>query len=151
MAMNGALSRVARQACRVRVVFSGARAMSTQKIVYTHCDEAPALATYSLLPMIRRFTEPAGINVELSDISVAGRILSLFGHGHDNLSDLGKLAQTPEGNIIKLPNVSASVPQLVEAIAELQSQGYAIPDYVANPTTDEEKASYAKYATVLGR
>jgi isocitrate dehydrogenase len=129
--------------------------MST--IIYTHTDEAPALATYAFLPVIRKFTEPAGINVELADISVAGRVLALFSdrlteaQRKDNeLERLGKMCKAGTANIIKLPNVSASVPQLVEAIAELQSQGYDIPSYPLQPSTDEEHAVAAKYATILG-
>jgi len=129
----------------------------TPKIIYTICDEAPMLATYALLPVIQRFAVPMGINVETSDISVAGRIISHFPDYlteeqriSDELSALGKLAKTPEGNIIKLPNVSASIPQLVEAIDELQSQGYKLPDFNPNPQSDEEKDVAARYAKVLG-
>ena len=114
------------------------RSMATQaKIIYTKTDEAPALATYSLLPVIKRFTDPAGIDVELSDISVAGRVLAQFPdvltpeqRVEDELSALGEMCLKPECNIIKLPNVSASIPQLTECIAELQGKGYNIPDFV---------------------
>ncbi|MBE0493826.1 MAG: NADP-dependent isocitrate dehydrogenase [Thiomicrospira sp.] len=126
-------------------------------LIYTHTDEAPALATYSLLPIIRAFTRPAGIAVETRDISLAGRILALFPdflkpdqQQADALAELGKMAKTPHANIIKLPNVSASIPQLASAIKELQSQGYAIPDYPAEPKTEQEKDIKARYAKVLG-
>lgn len=120
------------------------------KIYYTFTDEAPALATYALLPVFQRFADASGVEFVLSDISVAGRILSAFNLGKDNLKELGDLAKTPEGYIIKLPNVSASIPQLNEAIAELQSQGFKIPNYVQDAKTDEEKANRALYAKVLG-
>jgi isocitrate dehydrogenase len=127
------------------------------KIIYTECDEAPALATYSLLPVIQRFAKPMGIDVELRDISVAGRIIAHFPDYltpeqqiPDELAALGELAKTPQGNIIKLPNVSASIPQLLEAIAELQGKGYNIPNFNNNPQTDEEKEVRARYAKVLG-
>jgi len=110
--------------------------MSTAKIIYTYTDEAPALATYSLLPIIQAFTRAAGIVVETRDISLAGRILANFPEHlpadrrqADDLAELGELAKTPEANIIKLPNISASVPQLQAAIKELQGQGYKVPDY----------------------
>lgn len=131
--------------------------MSKAKIFYTITDEAPMLATHSFLPIVKSFTAPAGISVETRDISLAGRIISNFADFvsddqkiNDDLSELGKLATTPEANIIKLPNISASVPQLKEAIAELQKLGYKIPDFQENPQTDEEKAIKAKYAKVLG-
>jgi len=127
------------------------------KIIYTECDEAPLLATYSLLPIIQRFAKPMGIEVEKRDISVAGRLLSQFPERltpeqrvADELAALGVLAQTPEGNIIKTPNISASVPQLTECIAELQAKGFDVPDYPANPQTPEEEAIKATYAKVLG-
>jgi isocitrate dehydrogenase len=127
------------------------------KIIYTKTDEAPMLATYSLLPIVQAFTASAGIDVETRDISLAGRILATFPEYlkddqkiEDALAELGQLATTPEANIIKLPNISASIPQLVGAIAELQSQGYAIPNYPDNAQSDEEKAIKAKYAKVLG-
>ena len=123
---------------------------SGPKIVYTDTDEAPYLATYAFLPVIKRFADPAGVNVEKSDISVAARILAQFGHHPDTLAELGELCKTPEANVIKLPNVSASIPQLTDAIAELQSQGYDIPDFPANPSNAEEEAIHAKYANVLG-
>ncbi|WP_106849663.1 NADP-dependent isocitrate dehydrogenase [Blastococcus sp. Marseille-P5729] len=131
--------------------------MSTSKIVWTKIDEAPALATYSLLPIVQAFTKGTGIEVETSDISLAGRILAQFPDRlsdeqriDDNLTRLGELAKTPEANIIKLPNISASVPQLKAAIKELQGQGYDIPDYPEVPKTDEEKQVNAAYSKVLG-
>jgi isocitrate dehydrogenase len=133
--------------------------MSAEKptIIYTLTDEAPMLATYGFLPIIRTFTEPAGINVETSDISVAARILAEFSDQlteeqrvPDNLAELGRLTQLPETNIIKLPNISASVPQLTAAIEELQAKGYDIPDYPAHPKTDEEKALKERYGKILG-
>src|SRR6187399_2150270 len=115
-------------------------------IIYTKTDEAPALATYSFLPIVQAFTKHAGINVETRDISLAGRILSAFAKelppeqsASDALAELGKLCVTPEANIIKLPNISASVPQLKEAIAELRTHGYAVPFYPGAPSTDAEK------------
>jgi len=133
------------------------RAMSSSTIIYTHTDEAPALATYAFLPIIRKFTDPAGLTVELSDISVAGRILSHFPENltadqrvEDELTKLGKQCQAGTANIIKLPNVSASVPQLVEAIAELQSKGYNIPNYPMNPANAEEEEIQARYGKILG-
>nr|MDH4477361.1 NADP-dependent isocitrate dehydrogenase [Verrucomicrobiaceae bacterium] len=120
------------------------------KIIYTLTDEAPLLATYSLLPIVKAFTKAAGIEVETRDISLAGRILAQFGQQEDDLSYLGKLCLEPTTNIIKLPNVSASQPQLKAAIAELQAQGYKLPDLPENPQTDEEKEIKAKYAKVMG-
>lgn len=127
------------------------------KIVYTITDEAPMLATHSFLPIVKAFTAPAGIQVETRDISLAGRILANFpeylNEGQkigDALSELGELANTPEANIIKLPNISASVPQLKAAIRELQSQGYAIPDFPEEVKNDEEKSIKSKYSKVLG-
>jgi len=127
------------------------------KIIYTECDEAPMLATYSLLPIIQRFAKPMGIEVEKRDISVAGRLIAHFPERltpeqriPDELSALGELAKTPEGNIIKLPNISASIPQLLECIAELQAKGYNVPDYPANPKNAEEEKIKATYAKVLG-
>lgn len=142
----------ARAAAQAVAAFS-----SDAKIVYTYTDEAPALATHALLPIIRRFAAPANVNIELSDISVAARILAHFPdylddsqRVEDELAKLGELTQDPNCNIIKLPNVSASVPQLQEAIAELQSQGFNVPNYPANPTTDEEREINERYAKVLG-
>jgi isocitrate dehydrogenase len=130
---------------------------NTSKIIYTKTDEAPMLATYSLLPIVQAFTASAGIDVETRDISLAGRILANFPEYlkedqqiGDALSELGKLATTPEANIIKLPNVSASIPQLLGAISELQAQGYALPNYPENAQTEEEKSIKAKYGKVLG-
>ncbi|HEB27919.1 MAG TPA: NADP-dependent isocitrate dehydrogenase [Porticoccus sp.] len=127
------------------------------KIIYTITDEAPALATYSLLPIINTFTEAAGVEVETRDISLAARIISTFPENladdqkvPDTLQELGELTQDPNANIIKLPNVSASIPQLIEAIAELQSHGYNIPTYPEASKNAEEEAIKAKYSTVLG-
>ncbi|HLM61916.1 MAG TPA: NADP-dependent isocitrate dehydrogenase [Pyrinomonadaceae bacterium] len=129
----------------------------TSKIYYTLTDEAPLLATHSFLPILRAFTKAAGIEIEVPDISLAGRILANFPEFlkddqkvPDALAELGELATKPEANIIKLPNISASVPQLEEAIAELQKQGFALPNYPAEPKTDEEKVINKKYAKVLG-
>ncbi|AWH86140.1 NADP-dependent isocitrate dehydrogenase [Flavobacterium album] len=129
----------------------------TSKIFYTITDEAPMLATHSFLPIVQAFTAPAGIEVETRDISLAGRILSNFPERltdaqktGDSLTELGQLATTPEANIIKLPNISASVPQLKEAIKELQGQGYKVPDYPEDAKTDEEKEIKVRYAKVLG-
>ncbi len=130
---------------------------SNSKIVYTITDEAPALATYSFLPIVKAFTKPAEIIIETKDISLSGRILSHFPEYltenqkvEDALTGLGELAKTPEANIIKLPNISASIPQLNAAIKELQSQGYNIPDFPANPKNEKEAEIKAKYAKVLG-
>jgi len=127
------------------------------KIYYTLTDEAPMLATHSLLPILKAFTRHAGIEIEVPDISLSGRILANFAEyltddqkRPDALAELGELATRPEANIIKLPNISASVPQLEAAIAELQKQGFAVPNYPAEPKTDEEKAINKKYARVLG-
>ena len=127
------------------------------KIIYTLTDEAPALATYSLLPIVQAFTRAAGVSVETRDISLAGRVLANFPDSlqpsqrcNDDLAELGALAKTPDANIIKLPNISASVPQLLEAVKELQSQGFAIPDYPENPASDADKAVKARYAKVSG-
>ena len=129
----------------------------TSTIVWTKIDEAPALATYSFLPIVQAFTKGTGVEVVTSDISLAGRILAAFPERlredqriADNLAALGALTLTPEANIIKLPNISASVPQLKAAIAELQSQGFDVPDYPEAPATDEEKATAAAYSKVLG-
>ncbi len=131
--------------------------MSKSKIIYTLTDEAPMLATYSLLPIVKAFTSAANVEVETRDISLAGRILANFPEFlkedqkiGDALAELGDLAKTPEANIIKLPNISASIPQLAAAIAELQAHGFAVPNYPADAVTEEEKAIKAKYAKVLG-
>ncbi len=131
--------------------------MTTQKIIYTLTDEAPALATYSLLPVVQAFTKAAGIAVETRDISLAGRILANFPENltaaqkiADQLAELGELTLKPEANIIKLPNVSASIPQLKAAIKELQTQGYKIPDYPEAPKTDAETKIRSRYAKLLG-
>lgn len=131
--------------------------MSEPTIIYTLTDEAPALATHSLLPIIRAVTDAAGIRVEVSDISLAARILAAFPECleprqrvPDALAELGRLCLKPEANIIKLPNISASMPQLKAAIAELQGQGFAVPDYWESPTTDAQRASNARYDKVKG-
>jgi isocitrate dehydrogenase len=127
------------------------------KIVYTYTDEAPALATYSLLPIVQRFTHAAGVEIDKQDISLAGRILATFSdrlpaeqREPDALAALGELAKLPDANIVKLPNVSASIPQLTAAIKELQGHGYAVPDYPEAPQNDAEKAIKGRYAKVLG-
>lgn len=127
------------------------------KIIYTKTDEAPALATQSLLPIVKAFTAPSGIEIETKDISLAGRILANFPQYlnesqriNDALAELGALAKKPEANIIKLPNISASIPQLTAAIEELQAKGYAVPDYPDEPKTDEEKAIRATYNSIKG-
>ncbi|MDF3057395.1 MAG: isocitrate dehydrogenase [Rariglobus sp.] len=129
-------------------------------IIYTITDEAPALATYSFLPIVQAYAKQAGINVETRDISVAARIARILAafsdllppaqKTHDALAELGALTLKPEANIIKLPNISASIPQLKAAIAELQSKGYALPAFPENPVTDAEKDARARYAKVLG-
>ncbi|SEL64168.1 isocitrate dehydrogenase [Roseivivax marinus] len=126
-------------------------------IIYTKVDEAPELASFSLLPIIRSFASAAGVNVGLKDISLAGRILATFPEKltdaqkqSDDLKDLGRIVKEPEANVIKLPNISASVPQLVAAVKELQSQGYDIPDYPDEPQTDEEKQVRARYDGIKG-
>ena len=131
--------------------------MTEAKIIWTQVDEAPALATYSLLPIVQAFTKAAGITVETRDISLAGRILANFPDNlkpeqriGDQLTELGELTLKPEANIIKLPNISASVPQLKAAIKELQSQGFDVPDYPEDPKTDAEKDVKARYGKVLG-
>jgi len=130
---------------------------STPKIIYTYTDEAPALATHSFLPIIEAFAGAAGVAVELRDISLAGRILAVFPDAltegqrvPDALAELGQLAKTPEANIIKLPNISASIPQMKAAIKELQDRGYALPDYPEDPQTDEERAVRDRYDAVKG-
>ena len=129
----------------------------TANIIYTLTDEAPALATYSLLPIVQAFAGPAGVALETRDISLSGRIIALFPERltaeqriGDDLAELGELASKPEANIVKLPNISASVPQLKAAIKELQAQGYALPDYPEEAQTDEERDIKARYARVLG-
>jgi len=129
----------------------------SQKIMWTKTDEAPMLATYSFLPIIKTFTEGTDIDVEARDISLAGRIIANFPENlteeqkiPDELTALGELAKKPEANIIKLPNISASIPQLKAAIAELQSQGYDLPDYPEAPKSDAEKENKARYAKILG-
>ncbi|MEJ8655442.1 NADP-dependent isocitrate dehydrogenase [Streptomyces sp. MS1.AVA.4] len=131
--------------------------MTDSTIIYTHTDEAPALATYSFLPVVQAYASTAGVAVETRDISLAGRIISGFPEYLDEdrrigdaLAELGELAKTPGANIIKLPNISASIPQLKAAIAELQQQGYALPDYPDDPRTDEERDIRARYDKVKG-
>ncbi|MFI5572241.1 NADP-dependent isocitrate dehydrogenase [Streptomyces sp. NPDC051740] len=131
--------------------------MTDSTIIYTHTDEAPALATYSFLPVVQAYASQAGVAVETRDISLAGRIIALFPEYlaedqriPDALSELGELAKTPAANIIKLPNISASIPQLKAAIAELQGQGYALPAYPDDPKTDEEREIRARYDKVKG-
>jgi len=130
---------------------------NSSRIFYTKTDEAPALATYSFLPVVRKFVNPAGIYIESKDISLASRIISSFNDEladdlkeEDALATLGKLVKTAEANIIKLPNISASEPQLMDAIKELQDKGYNIPDYPRNPKNDKEKEIKAKYSKILG-
>ena len=131
--------------------------MVDQKIIYTITDEAPALATQSLLPIIEKFSAPAGVKVETRDISLAGRVIAAFPEfltedqrQNDDLAELGELAHKPEANIIKLPNISASIPQLTSTISELRANGYNLPDFPSEPKTDEEKAIRARYAKILG-
>ncbi|MER5400801.1 NADP-dependent isocitrate dehydrogenase [Streptomyces sp. NPDC002599] len=131
--------------------------MTDSTIIYTHTDEAPALATYSFLPVVQAYASQAGVTVETRDISLAGRIIALFPEFlqedqriADALSELGELAKTPGANIIKLPNISASIPQLKAAVAELQAQGYALPDYPDDPKSDEERDIRARYDKVKG-
>jgi isocitrate dehydrogenase len=131
--------------------------MSSNKITWTKTDEAPTLASYALLPILRAYLKGTGVDVESADISLAGRIIANFPDRlredqqiPDELTRLGKLAQTPDANIIKLPNISASIPQLREAIAELRAKGYDLPDYPEEPSTDEERAVQARFAVVLG-
>lgn len=131
--------------------------MTDSKIIYTQTDEAPALATYSLLPIVQAFTKSSGIAIETRDISLSGRIIAAFSdllkpeqRIGDHLAELGKLATTPEANIIKLPNISASVPQLKAAIKELQAKGYALPDYPEVPANDTEKDAKARYDKIKG-
>jgi isocitrate dehydrogenase len=132
-------------------------ASKADKIIYTKTDEAPMLATYSFLPIINAFSKAAGVSVELRDISLAGRVIAMFPEyltaeqkQHDALAELGEMAKTPEANIIKLPNISASIPQLVATIKELQSQGYKLPDYPENPKDDKEKEIKARYDKTKG-
>lgn len=127
------------------------------KIIWTKIDEAPALATYSLLPIVRSFTKGTGIEIEQKDISLAGRIIASFPEHlseeqkiPDYLAELGEIARTPEANIIKLPNISASIPQLIEAVKELQNKGYKIPDYPEEPKNEEEKKLKERFAKILG-
>ena len=131
--------------------------MPNNEIVWTKVDEAPGLATFSLLPIVEAFVAAAGVKVTVKDISLTGRIIANFPEKlkpeqriNDELAELGKLTMKPEANIIKLPNISASIPQLKAAIKELQSKGYAVPDYPENPTTDAEKEIKARYGKVLG-
>jgi isocitrate dehydrogenase len=147
--------------CKLELLFiditKNEKMTQKSKIIYTLTDEAPLLATYSFLPIVKAFTATSGIEVETEDISLAGRIIANFSDvlkddqkTKDALSELGKLATSPEANIIKLPNVSASVPQLKDAIAELQSHGYAVPNYPEDPQNEAEKQIKAKYSKILG-
>ncbi len=127
------------------------------KLTWTKTDEAPALASYALLPILRAYFKGTGVEIETADISLAGRIVAAFPEClrqnqkiPDELTRLGELARTPEANIVKLPNISASIPQLRDAIAELQGKGYNIPDYPDAPSTEEERAVQARFAGVLG-
>ena len=127
------------------------------KIIYTKTDEAPALATYSFLPIVTSFAKRANVQLETRDISLAGRILAAFNDRlpeaqrvNDALAELGELAKRPEANIIKLPNISASIPQLKAAIAELQAAGYALPDYPEEPANDDERDAKRRYDGVKG-
>jgi len=127
-----------------------------EKIIWTKTDEAPMLASYSFLPILRSFTKGTGISIEIKDISLAGRILSSFPERiekikqvPDELEELAELTQKPEANIIKLPNISASVPQLKAAISELKSQGFDIPEYKEDPQNEEEKNYYIRYTKIL--
>ncbi|MCW2499192.1 MAG: isocitrate dehydrogenase [Frankiales bacterium] len=120
------------------------------KIIYTYTDEAPALATHSLLPVLQAYAGKAGVDIETRDISLAARVLAAFDLAPDALHELGELAKTPDANIIKLPNVSASVPQLKAAIAELQAAGFALPAYPENPQSDDDRATRARYDAVKG-
>ena len=131
--------------------------MPNLEIMWTKVDEAPALATYSLLPIVEAFVGAAGVSVKLKDISLAGRILATFPEKltpaqriNDELTELGELTLRPEANIMKLPNISASIPQLKAAIKELQGKGYGVPDYPDNPTTDAEKDIKTRYGKVFG-
>lgn len=137
--------------------WSGEHPVTDSTIIYTHTDEAPALATYSFLPVVQAYASTAGVKVETRDISLAGRIIASFPERleegqriADALAELGELAKTPGANIIKLPNISASIPQLKAAVAELQAQGYALPDYPDDPRTDEDKDVRARYDKVKG-
>ena len=132
-------------------------ATKASKIIYTKTDEAPMLATYSFLPSVNAFTKAAGVSVELRDISLAGRVLAVFPEyltpqqkQSDALAELGELAKTPEANIIKLPNISASIPQLKATIKELQSQGFKLPEYPEAPKDDKERDIKTRYDKVKG-
>lgn len=130
---------------------------SKPTIIYTGTDEAPALATYALLPIVKSYAAKAGIDVIKKDISVASRIIAQFPkyltdeqRENDNLAELGDICKTPEANIIKLPNISASIPQLNGAINELRLKGYDVPAYIPNPISEKDKVIYQRYAKVLG-
>lgn len=131
--------------------------MTKQTIIYTEIDEAPALATYSLLPILQAYTKGSGITIETRDISLAGRIIATFPERlrpeqriADDLDELGRLVKLPDTNIIKLPNISASIPQLQAAVRELQAKGYDIPDYPEEAVTPADKELQARFAKVLG-
>jgi len=130
---------------------------TTPDIIFTKVDEAPQIASVSLLPIVRSFAAAAGVSIGTKDISLAGRIIATFPENltaeqrqEDDLAALGQLVKTAEANVIKLPNISASVPQLVAAVKELQAQGYDIPDYPENPASDAEKQVRAKFDTIKG-
>ena len=131
--------------------------MASQKITWTKIDEAPALASYCFLPVLQAFTKGTGIEIETKDISLAGRIISAFPdylkeeqRQPDYLTELGELVKKPEANVIKLPNISATIPQLQAAIKELQEKGYNIPDYPEEPKNDEEKKLQERFSKILG-
>src|ERR687893_36491 len=129
---------------------SRGRPKQKMKVIYTYTDEAPALATHSFLPIIEAYAGKAGVEVETRDISLAGRILAAFDMAPDSLAELGELAKTPAANIIKLPNISASIPQLKAAIKELQAAGHAVPDFPDDPRTDDDQQARAAYDAVKG-
>src|ERR1700745_3099982 len=144
------------RSAQTRTATRGA-SMPDLEIMWTKVDEAPALATYSLLPIVKAFVSTAGVSVTQKDISLAGRIIATFPEKltpaqriSDELTELGDLTLRPEANIMKLPNISASIPQLRAAIKELQGKGYNVPDYPDNPTNDAEKDIKARYGKVFG-
>ncbi len=151
------IQRISDVIIRIQFETAFATALSYMKLTWTKTDEAPALASYALLPILRAYFKGTGVEIETADISLAGRIVATFPEGlrqdqriPDELTRLGELAKTPEANIVKLPNISASIPQLRDAIAELQGKGYNIPDYPDAPSTEEERAVQARFAGVLG-
>jgi len=124
--------------------------MAKHVITWTKTDEAPQLASFSLLPIIKAFTKDAGVEIDVRDISLAGRVLAQFGYEPDDLAYLGELVWKPECDLIKLPNISASVPQLIETIRELQKRGFDLPDYPEEPKTPEEEEIKKKYDACVG-